>query len=255
MTNDRGDQAFCEQLAELARFIEQTESLERGLDTLARLVAHAMDCAHCSIMLVKRPEGSTRPVLRVEAHYGHLPAEAYAAQRSLDSGIAGRVAATGEPLLIRNLHASEFGPLAQREPSGTEDVISVPIMLEDAVVGVINIDSPAGREQFGSDDLRMATVLALVVSQSIRIHRLKGLLRTSLMQSLLARADVENGRSASDQVQGEPERVVRVLAQTLFREMDRVGFARDHILGLATELIARVSDDLSRDRHGLQPAG
>lgn len=255
MTHDSGDPAFCRQLAELSSFIEQTESLERGLDTLARLVAHAMDCGHCSIMLVKQPEGSTRPVLRVEAHYGHLPAEAYAAQRSLDSGIAGRVAATGKPLLIRDLHASEFGPLAQRQPGGSEDVIAVPIMLEDSVVGVINIDTPAGREEFGSEDLRMATVLALIVSQSIRIHRLKGLLRTSLMQSLLARADVDHGRTASDQVQGDPERVVRVLAQTLFREMDRVGFARDHMLGLATELIARVSDDLSRDRQGITPAG
>jgi L-methionine (R)-S-oxide reductase len=247
------EQAFSLQLAELSRFVEQTDSLEQGLDTLARLVAHAMGCSHCSIMLVKQPEGDGRPMLRVEAHHGYLPEEALSRPISLDSGIAGHVATTGRPLLIADLHESRFGGLAQREPKECDDIISVPILLEDSVVGVINIDSPETRSRLDDEDLKMATVLALTVAQSIRIHRLQGLLKTCFMQSILARAGAEGKRPATDHIDGDPDRLVRVIAHTLFREMKQVGFARDHILGLATELIARVSDNLTRDRKEKKP--
>jgi signal transduction protein with GAF and PtsI domain len=238
--------SFTRRLSELARFVEATESLEESLSTLARLVSEAMDCGHCSIMLIKRREEDDAPVLRVEAHHGALPDEALQTPLSLDSGIAGHVATTGEPLLIHDLHRSAFASAARREPSGSDDVISVPILLEDAVVGVINIDSPQGRDGLGVEDLNMATILALAVAQSLRIHRLQGLLNTQFMQSILARVPDEAGKAPAGHVHTDPERLVRVIAHTLFREMKRVGFAGDHILALATELIARVSDNRKR---------
>jgi L-methionine (R)-S-oxide reductase len=242
--------SFTRRLAELTRFVEATESLEQSLSTLARLVAEAMDCGHCSIMLIKRREGDETPMLRVEAHHGDLTDEALQTPLALDSGIAGHVASTGEPLLIHDLHRSAFAPAARRAPSGSDDVISVPILLEDSVVGVINIDTPEGRDRLDTDDLNMATILALAVAQSLRIHRLQGLLNTSFMQSILARVPAEAGKAPDRHIHSDPERLVRVIAQTLFREMKRVGFAGDHILALATELIARVSDNVRKERKG-----
>jgi GAF domain-containing protein len=155
---------------------------------------------------------------------------------------------TGEPLLIHDLHESDFASVARREPTGSDDVISVPILLEEVVVGVINIDTPVGRDRLAADDLNMALVLALAVAQSLRIHRLQGLLNTSFMQSILARVPDDGGELYARHLQSDPERLVRVIAHTLFREMKRVGFAGNHILALATELIARVSDNLKRTR-------
>lgn len=240
-------QSFTKRLSELTRFVEATESLEQSLSTLARLVAEAMDCSHCSIMLIKRREEDDAPMLRVEAHHGNMPEEALRTPLALDSGIAGHVATTGEPLLIHDLHRSAFAPAARRAPSGSDDVISVPILLEESVVGVINIDTPQGRDGLDTDDLNMATILALAVAQSLRIHRLRGLLNSSFMQSIIARVPAEPGKTPAPHMHSDPERLVRVIAQTLFREMKRVGFAGDHILALATELIARVSDHLKKD--------
>lgn len=241
-------QAFTKHLCELTRFVEATDSLEQSLNTLTRLVSEAMNCRHCSIMLVKRLDEGGAPVLRVEAHFGDLPDEAVQVPLSLDSGIAGHVATTGEPLLIHDLHQSEFSSAARREPTGSDDVISVPILLEEAVVGVINIDTPMGRDRLDVEDLNMAIVLALAVAQSLRIQRLQGLLNTSFMQSILARTPEDGEKSHTRHVYTDPDRLVRVIAHTLFREMKRVGFAGDHILALATELIARVSDNLTRTR-------
>jgi L-methionine (R)-S-oxide reductase len=241
-------QSFTKHLDELSRFVEASESLEQSLNTMTRLVSEAMDCRHCSIMLVKRDSEGNAPVLRVEAHYGDLPDQAVQMPLSLDSGIAGRVAMTGEALLVHDLHQSEFASLARRKPTGSDDVISVPILLEQTVVGVINIDTPVGRDRLDEDDLNMALVLALAVAQSLRIHRLQGLLNTSFMKSILARVPDEGGESHTRDVYSDPDRLVQVIAHTLFREMKRVGFAGDHILALATELIARVSDNLTRTR-------
>ena len=241
-------QLFTKHLAELSRFVEASESLEQSLNTMTRLVSEAMDCKHCSIMLVKRDNEDEAPVLRVEAHHGDFPDQAVQMPLSLDSGIAGRVAMTGEALLIHDLHQSDFAALARRKPSGSDDVISVPILLEETVVGVINIDTPVGRDHLDEDDLSMALVLALAVAQSLRIHRLQGLLNTSFMKSILARVPDDGEKSQTRDVYSDPDRLVRVIAHTLFREMKRVGFAGDHILALATELIARVSDNLTRTR-------
>ncbi|WP_018873503.1 GAF domain-containing protein [Thioalkalivibrio sp. ALJ16] len=232
-------EAFDEHLLELARFVEEAESMEKGLLQLSVLVGHAMDCEHCSIMLVKKDPETGAPRLRVQAHHGQLPDHAYGEQQPLGSGIAGRVASAGKGLLIRDLHHSEFAPLARRKNGpGPVDIIAVPILLEGEVIGVINIDSPRGRRRLAEEDLRMASILALVVAKSVLVHRLKGLLRTSFTQMALARQP----GAATGPITHAPERVARLLARTLYDEMERAGFSRDHVLIAATELIGKVGE-------------
>ncbi|MCG5513963.1 GAF domain-containing protein [Ectothiorhodospira shaposhnikovii] len=235
------DDDFINKLSELASFVESTRSLEAGLEHLTTLVAHAMACQHCSIMLVSDEGNSTEPHLRVEAHSGGLPAEVRDHRQPLGSGIAGQVAGTGKPLLILDLHRSVYAGLARREEPGTVDVISVPIRLEARVIGVINVDSPLDRPRLSMTDLRLATILALVVSKSVQIHRLKGLLKTNFMQLALAReAQRHDGAITQD-----PARVARLMAHTLYDEMIQAGFARDHVLMVATEILSQVHDALS----------
>ncbi|MFO8005490.1 GAF domain-containing protein, partial [Thioalkalivibrio sp.] len=228
---------FDERLTGLACFVEEAESLEKGLARLAALVAHAMECERCSIMLLKQdPEGGAAR-LRVQAHHGHLPDQAYDMRQPLGSGIAGRVAESRKGLLIRDLHASEFAADARHAGSAhVVDVIAVPVILEGELIGVINMASPAGRERLAEEDLRMATILSLVVARSILVLRLKGLLRTSFAQVALAR----ESQGGQGPITHAPEAVARLLARSLFDEMMRAGLARDHVLVAAAELIGCV---------------
>ncbi|WP_018874139.1 GAF domain-containing protein [Thioalkalivibrio sp. ALJ1] len=228
---------FDERLLELASFVEDAESLEKGLSRLAALVGHAMECERCSIMLLKRDSDGGDARLRVQAHHGYLPDQAYDVRQPLGSGIAGRVASAGKGLLIRDLHASDLAAEALRaEGSGPVDVIAVPVILEGDLLGVINIDSPRGRDRLTQEDFRMALILALVVAKSVLVHRLKGLLRTSFAQVALAR----EAKGDEGPITHEPEAVARILARSLFDEMTRAGLSRDHVLVAATELIGRV---------------
>lgn len=229
---------FDEDLRKLARFVEETESAERGLTRLSQLVSHAMGCRHCSIMLIKHDPDSGEPQLRVQAHHGDLPEAAYDDAQPLGSGIAGRVASSGKPLLIADVDRSEFAGLAKRRAEKGPDSISVPIVLEDEVVGVINVDSPEGGRRLGEDDLRLASILALVVAKSLHIQRLRGLLKTHFIKLALARARSEG----NGPVTHAPDKVAKLMARTLYQEMDKAGFSRDHILTAATEIISQVSD-------------
>lgn len=230
---------FDEHLPELARFVEDADSLEKGLERLASLVGHAMSCDRCSIMLVKPDPDSGEPRLRVQAHHGNLADRAYEEHQPLGHGISGQVSASGKEMLIRDLHRTAYADAARREPEDRPvDIIVVPIRLEGEVIGVINLDSPADGRRLSTEDLRIASILALVVSRSILIHRLKGLLRTSFTQMALARQpDALNGP-----ITHEPRRVARLLAQTMYDEMQRAGFSDDHVLTAATELISHVSE-------------
>ncbi|WP_018881036.1 MULTISPECIES: GAF domain-containing protein [unclassified Thioalkalivibrio] len=232
-------EAFDEHLLELARFVEEAESMEKGLHQLTVLVGHAMDCRHCSIMLVKQDPETGEPRLRVEAHQGVLVPQAYGESQRFGTGIAGQVAASGKGLLINDLHHSEFAGDARRcHEVEAVDVIAVPVVLDGEVIGVINIDSPRDQRRLTQEDLRMASILALVVAKSVLVHRLKGLLRTSFTQMALARQP----GAATGPITHAPERVARLLARTLYDEMSRAGFSRDHVLTAATELIGQVSE-------------
>lgn len=230
---------FAERLTALARFVEDADSLEKGLARLTALVSHAMECSRCSIMLLKQDPDSGMARLRVQAHHGALPEQAYDVRQPLGSGIAGQVAESRKAVLIRDLHASEFASDAWRDAGDDPvDVIAVPVLLEGELLGVINIDSPVGRARLADEDLRMALILALVVARSVLVHRLKGLLRTSFAQMALAR----EAREGTGPITHAPEKVARLLARSLFDEMTRAGLSRDHVLMAASELIGRVGE-------------
>lgn len=242
------DQDFTHTLTQLADFVERAESLEQELKTLATLVGQAMACRHCSILLIKQDPETGEPHLRVEAHDGDLPDEAYRATIALDAGISGQVARSGEPLLIIDLHQSPYAAFARREAVGPDDVISVPLRLDRQVIGVINVDSPVHGGHLGPEDLRLASILALVVAKSIHIHRLQGLLKTRFMQNALVRATGKDQTKRLGPLAGDHERMARLIAHTLYRELKQAGFARDHILMIATEIIGRVTDAIARKR-------
>lgn len=238
MTEDH----FIDELTRLARFVEDTETLDYGLTTLARLVGHTMGCRHCSIMLIKQDPETGHLRMRVEAHHGELPEEAYHSPVALDQGLAGHVARTGQPLLINDLHNSIFAPFARRAASPSDDVISVPVELGNQVIGLINIDTPDDDRRLEPCDLRMASVLALVVGKSIQIQRLQGLLRSHFMRHALAHDPIHAADRSMSQITGDPERVAKIIANALFGEMKGAGFGEDHMLAVSTEILSRVID-------------
>jgi diguanylate cyclase (GGDEF)-like protein len=86
-------------------------------------------------------------------------------------GITGRVAATGEPLLIGDAASHEFGEQIPGTAQIEESLLAVPLTFGSRVTGVIVV-SKLGLGQFDSDDLRVLEVLAGHASVALENARL-----------------------------------------------------------------------------------
>jgi diguanylate cyclase (GGDEF)-like protein len=74
-------------------------------------------------------------------------------------GLTGRVALTGEPLLLRDAASYEFALRVEGTEDIDESVVAVPLLYGSVVSGVVVI-SKLGLAQFDEDDVRLLEVLA-----------------------------------------------------------------------------------------------
>jgi diguanylate cyclase (GGDEF)-like protein len=86
-----------------------------------------------------------------------VPAELLATK--VGRGITGRVAETGEPLLVADAAGCEFAEQIEGTAEIEESLLAVPLTFGSHVIGVIVI-SKLGLDQFDPDDLRVLEVLA-----------------------------------------------------------------------------------------------
>jgi diguanylate cyclase (GGDEF)-like protein len=86
-------------------------------------------------------------------------------------GITGRVAETGEPLLVGDAANHEFGEHIAGTAQIEESLLAVPLTFGARVIGVIVI-SKLGLDQFDGDDLRVLEVLAGHASVALENARL-----------------------------------------------------------------------------------
>ncbi|WP_083251280.1 GAF domain-containing protein [Acidihalobacter yilgarnensis] len=192
------DTDFIVRLIGASELIERRGNLEDALGGLAEMAAKLLSASMCSIMLLGDEEVADgmpyEPGLRVYAHYGALPQEAYAQFTRLNEGISGHVAATAEPLLIENIARSPFMSVARHAHDRPGSLVSTPIFLNDKVIGVFNVSSPLDERVFIRRDLDLLSIFALFVGKSIHVAQLQNVLRSRLMQVALALEEKGEGR-------------------------------------------------------------
>ncbi len=243
-TQDKSE--FIINLIGVSDFLDQQDTLDSSLHDLAGLVAKALDSNNCSIMLLKEEQNEGEMNLRVKAHHGNLPKEAYSAATDIYQSIASTVANTGEALLVPNIDDSVFADLASRSSQTEGGFISVPLVTAKRVVGVININSPVDGRTYAAHDLELAMILSMFIAKSLYTHQIQNLLKSKFAIAALAKNE-SGGKSTSGAFTQEPEKVAKILAKGFYRDMKQAGMGPDHILKAATEIIGLLSTTL--DRH------
>ena len=244
MTMHLPEQYF--KLIGVAAFLEQQESLDDCLDELTASAASLLGVRNCSIMLFRQDEEGGEFRLRICAVHGKLTPDARDEGVKVNEGIVGRVAASGQPLLVEDILCSEFSSLARHPDSPSRSFICVPILITGRVIGVINVSNPEDGRTFDLSDLNLANLLAVLVGKSLQVSQLQNLLRSRYAQLALLKETQELTTSNLLAGKGDTGLMVKVFAKTFYREMTRAGFGRDHIVEAATEIISLLSDSLQR---------
>ncbi len=164
--------SLTERLSEVNALLEAGRAINLDLelrDVLARIANAALELLggrDASVMLV---HGETE--LRTVAATGH--SAAHGARLRFGEGIAGRAAASREPLLVRGAVArpAPAAEIADLIPSPPESAMSVPLVHRGDLLGVLNVNARPPR-LFTEHDLRALSVFGAQASAAVANARL-----------------------------------------------------------------------------------
>lgn len=130
------------------------------VDGLLNLLGDDMQAFRCSIFL-RAPEEGT---LFLAASRGLAPHVQLGKLIRVGEGIAGRVAERREPALVIDVEDAAAEPLLRDEYFTSGSFISFPLILHDALIGVVNLTNRAQRGLFVEEDVDRVRLLGLVVA-------------------------------------------------------------------------------------------
>ena len=162
--------AHLKMLQSLSGKLSRLNDVERIGITIADELRLLIDYHNCRVFL--RDGDDLLPVaFRGDLTAAHPGTSVEVLPTKVGRGITGRVAETGEPLLVGDAAHCEFGEQIAGTVEIEESLLAVPLTFGSRVIGVIVI-SQLGLDQFDADDLRVLEVLAGHASVALENARL-----------------------------------------------------------------------------------
>lgn len=138
------------------------------VDGLLSLVGDDMGAQRCSLMLAVPGE----PQLYLAAARGIAPNVGEGYRVAIGEGVAGRVAQSREPILVRDVEDARTHPLLKDQYFTTGSFISFPLVYRGELVGVVNLTNRAQRGLYHEEDVERVRLLGLVISLVAQRSRL-----------------------------------------------------------------------------------
>ena len=177
-------------LAQVGQVIASGRYLEEMLQLIVRMIAEMMQARLCSIMLVdtQKNELELKAAKCSSEEYWHRP------NLKIGKSLISRVVKEKAPLFVRDVTKEEgyrYPELASKE--GVRSLVSVPIMLKDQVIGVINVYS-AEERTFSNEDMRVLSTVADQAALAFENTKLNVAIQES-QEALQTRKLIERAKS------------------------------------------------------------
>ncbi|MBC8089707.1 MAG: GAF domain-containing protein [Phycisphaerae bacterium] len=145
-----------------------TRSPQTLVQGLLALVGDDMQTQRCSLML-RSPNPEE---LYLAGARGIGPDIVVGMRIRIGEGVAGRVAAAREPLLVQDVKEASQHPLLRDQYFTSGSFISFPLVYHDQLVGVLNLTNRAQRGVYTEEDVERVRLLGLVISIVASMNRL-----------------------------------------------------------------------------------
>ncbi|MGH3079154.1 MAG: diguanylate cyclase [Gaiellaceae bacterium] len=162
--------AHLKMLQSLSGKLSRLDDVSRIGQTIADELRLLIDYHNCRVFL-REGEDLLPVVFRGDLTTTEIGAPAQVLPTKVGRGITGRVAKTGQPLIVGDAARCEFGEQIAGTAEIEESLLVVPLTFGSRVTGVIVV-SQLGLDQFDADDLRLLEVLAGQASVALENARL-----------------------------------------------------------------------------------
>ena len=204
-------------LSEVSMAISATLNLDTSLQQVMNHAVQILNAEAGSLLLMDE-EGQN---LTFEVVLGPSKAELQGAKTAVGNGIVGTVAQTGQPLIINDVAADPRWDIAFDEATEfhTKDILCVPMIAHDRIVGVIEVINKQSRTLFNEDDCSL--LMSFGAQAAIAIENAQLFTRTD--QALAERIQNLHTLQVFDQELQTSLELKTVLDITLTRAMDALG--------------------------------
>lgn len=137
-----------------------TDDPRQLADGLLALVGDDMHSQRCSLLLRAPEEG----YLYIAAAKGIAPNITEGARVKVGHGVAGKVAANREPILVQDVTDAKDHPLLKDDHFTSGSFISFPLVYHDELVGVVNLTNRVMQGVFVDEDVERVRLLSLVIA-------------------------------------------------------------------------------------------
>ena len=238
--------SHLEALYQLGRILNSSLSLDEILPTALTQTLDLLEAKTASVMLLDE-KGEE---LRIRLAHGLSPDIVEKTKVKLGERVSGRVAATGEPVLIKGSEGDDM-----------DSSICVPLLANQQVLGVLNIRTKTDGSDFTQQDLDLASQLANIAAAAIENASLHDELQALFLSTVSAMANSIDARDPY--TKGHSERVTSyavMIAEELklsAEELERLRYAgllhdigkiriRDHILHKPGRLTDAEFDEMKK---------
>ncbi|MDI6783200.1 MAG: ATP-binding protein [bacterium] len=143
-------------LFEVAKTMSAVLDLDSLLTMLVRLAAEQCYARKCSLMLLDKDSRE----LVIRNAVGVDESAVLGLRVKLGKGIAGQVAETGQPILVRDIEKDPRFRRKSKKKYQTKSFLSVPLLMENKVIGVLNVNDRIDKRSFSQEDFELLTILA-----------------------------------------------------------------------------------------------
>jgi len=154
-------------ISEVSRLLVKERDLDYVLNEIVNVVRKLLKVDRVSLLLLEDNH------LKIRASIGIPKDIAEKVSIKIGEGIAGHVAKTKEPLLVKDIEKDErFKNYRSGGKYSSNSLLSVPVLVQGELLGVLNVNNKVSGYIFNEDDMRILCVLADYAAIAIHNSRL-----------------------------------------------------------------------------------